>query len=218
MREITLALLQRGIAGDRSALRDVLAAITPVVQARAARALLRYGGGARRDVRQEVEDLTQQVFLALFADDARALRQWDPARGLSLPNFVGLLAEREVITIVRSRRKNPWTEEPTEHDELDRGPDSDRGPERIAASRETLAAVLGRLRERLNERGHDLFRWLVVEGRAVEEVCSMTGMTPDAVYAWRTRFARLVREIAEDLASDPAPGPRKTDEPLEGAS
>src|SRR5687768_1618744 len=69
-----------------------------------------------RDLRQEVEDLTQEVFVALFADDARALRLWDPARGASLANFVGLLAEREVASILRSGRRSPWTEDPTASD------------------------------------------------------------------------------------------------------
>jgi len=46
---------------------------------------------AGRDVRQEVADLIQEVFMALFADDARVLRSWQPERGLSLDNFVGLV-------------------------------------------------------------------------------------------------------------------------------
>ena len=81
-----------------------MALLTPVIQARVARTLLahrsRLAGG--RDVRQEVEDLSQDVFLALFDRDGHVLRSWEPERGLSLENFVGLVAERQVLSFLRS--------------------------------------------------------------------------------------------------------------------
>ena len=84
-----------------------------------ARVLLRReSAGLGRDVRQELEDIAQEVFAALFADGARLLKMWSPERGLSLANFVGLLAEREAISILRSGRRSPWTEDPTLDTEL----------------------------------------------------------------------------------------------------
>ena len=46
---------------------------------------------AGRDIRQEVEDLSQEVFLQLFAEGGRVLATWQPERGLTLLNFVGLV-------------------------------------------------------------------------------------------------------------------------------
>lgn len=213
MPELTIATVKQAIARDRQAVREIVDALTPVIQARVARALLRRKSATSgRDVRQEVEDLTQEVFLRLFADNARALRQWDPDRGLSLLNFAGLLAEREVSSILRSRTKSPFTEDPTEHEDLDGSTDSDRGPERVVASRETLVAVLGILKERLSDRGLELFHWLIIEERSAEEVCTITGMSADAVYAWRSRLGKLVREIGAGLVSDPTSARRRPEE------
>ena len=78
------SLLERVLAGDAASSRALVAALLPVVQARVARVLVRRRGGSGRDVRQEVEDLSQEVFAILFADGARVLRAWDPSRGLSL--------------------------------------------------------------------------------------------------------------------------------------
>ncbi|MDI1432474.1 RNA polymerase sigma factor [Polyangium sorediatum] len=207
MPEDIAALLRRALAGERAAVRALIDALAPVVQARVARILLRRRA-PQRDIRQETEDLVQEVFVVLFADSARALRQWDPARGMSLPNFVGLVAEREVISILRSKRRNPWTEEPMLDEELDPKHDEQPSTERLFEDREAVAALLAAIHARLGDRGMLLFQWLVVEGRPVEEICAALGMTPDAVYAWKSRLAKLVREVAEDLASDPGLSPR----------
>lgn len=51
--------------------------------------------------------------VSLFTDQGRALRAWDPARGLSLENFVGFVAERQIASILRTAKRSPWTEDPT---------------------------------------------------------------------------------------------------------
>jgi RNA polymerase sigma-70 factor (ECF subfamily) len=118
--EETADLIRRALTGDPTALTELVAVLTPVIQARVARTLLarrhRLAGG--RDVRQEVEDLSQDVFLTLFSRDARVLRDWQPGRGLSLESFVGLVAERQVLSFLCSGRaemsgnvpqaRSPW--------------------------------------------------------------------------------------------------------------
>jgi len=202
--ELSVALVASALSGDRHAVRTLVDKLTPVVQMRVSRTLWKRRGAALgRDVRQEVEDLTQSVFLVLFANDGQALRKWDPARGASLESFVGLLADHEIASILRSRRRGPWTEDPTEDDDLAEGaPPGDLGPEIETLNREALRAIVDRLRERLSERGLELFFLLFVEERATEEVCADTGLTPDAVYAWRSRIGKLVRQIAAELVSE----------------
>ncbi|WP_437941041.1 RNA polymerase sigma factor [Sorangium sp. So ce341] len=206
--ELALALIARAVSGEPAAVRALVDLLTPTIQERVMRPLLRRRRAAgHRDVRQEVEDMTQSVFLALFADGGRTLRQWDPARGLSLTSFVGLVAEREACSILRSRRRNPWTEQPTEDDALERADGASVSPEPAAISRELLATLAVRLRDRLSERGLELFYLLLVDERSTEDACALTGMTADAVYAWRSRIGRLVRQIAAELAAEAeAPG------------
>jgi hypothetical protein len=39
-------------------------------------------------------------------------------------------------------------------------------------------------------------------------VCAATGMSPDALYAWRSRLGKLVRTfLAEEIAGAPEAGP-----------
>lgn len=196
-------LLAAALAGDPAEVRALVSALTPIVQARVARVLLRRESAGRgRDVRQELEDLAQEVFVALFADGARLLRLWSPEKGLSLANFVGLLAEREAISILRSGRRSPWTEDPTLDTDLAESGGTTEGAEVQLASRQMLQQVLDRVRAALSPKGLQLFLWLLVEQRPVEEVCELAGMTPDAVYAWRSRLGKLLRGIAAEL-SDP---------------
>src|SRR6185503_6782407 len=101
---------QGGRSRDGLALERLVQLLTPVIQARVARTLYRrrWGRGGGYNVRQDVEDLTQDVFLKLFANDGRVLRSWRQERGLSLENFIGLVAEFHTISYLRSGRRNPW--------------------------------------------------------------------------------------------------------------
>lgn len=200
--EMDQARVRAALDGQPDAVRALVGTLTPVVQARVARVLLRRQGASRgRDVRQEVEDLSQEVFVALFAREAKVLRSWDPARGMSLRNFVGLVAEREVASILQSGRRSPWKEDPTLGDELDRraGPSTDHAAR--VESKEMFLVVLERLRARLSPKGMDLFERLLVRQEDVKSVCAATGMSADAVYAWRSRLGKLVREIAGEIAA-----------------
>ncbi|MCP4660279.1 MAG: sigma-70 family RNA polymerase sigma factor [bacterium] len=204
--ELTPTQVSRALAGEEPVLTELVDQLTPVIQARIARGLLRREAAAGgRSIRQEVEDLTQEVFLELFADDGRVLRDWQPERGLSLRNFVGLVAERRTASLLRSARRSPWTEEPTAPAELDgTAPESD--PEDVAASREQLRLLLRRLRQELSPLGWHLFELLFVREQSVAEVVDATGMSGDAVYAWRSRLRRLAGRLARQPCQKPSPG------------
>lgn len=215
------ALLEQALSGDAAATRRLVTHLLPVVQARVARVLVRRRGGSGRDARQEVEDLAQEVFASLFADGGRILRAWDPERGLGLASFAGLIAEREAASVLRSGKRSPWKEAATELDDLEKELEHVDGAEARVATREQLARLVDRLREALSPRGLELFHRLVVEEEAVEAVCASTGMTPDAVYAWKSRIGKVVRKLAAELAkSEPrvdslsgaAPARRRPDE------
>ena len=199
-------LVAGALAGERLAVARLVATLTPVVQARVARTLLsrRFTRGAGRDVRPEVEDLSQDVFLALFASDGRVLRSWAAERGLSLENFVGLVSERHVVSFLRSGRRNPWKEEPTAGEDLDVRVD-EPDPEEVAASRQQLRLLLDRLRESLSPLGMHLFQLLFVQELSLQEAMAVSGLSADAVYAWRSRLRRLARELMSELSETGPP-------------
>jgi len=204
------ALVAHALSGDPAALTRLVALLTPVIQARVARTLLarRFRLAAERDVRQEVEDLSQDVFLALFSRDGRVLRAWEPERGLSLENFVGLVAERQVLSFLRSNRRNPWQETSLAED----GPEiemEERGLEEILTGREQLALFLDRLREEVSPLGWRLFQLLFVQELSQPEVEAASGLSADAVYAWRSRLRRMARKVLAELSGNAVPA-RKT--------
>jgi len=97
--------VQRALSGDPAALSQLVAVLTPVVQAGVARTLLAHWHrlAAGRDVRQVVNDLSQKVLLTLFERDAHVLRAWQAeGGGLSLERFVGLVAKRQVLSFLDS--------------------------------------------------------------------------------------------------------------------
>src|SRR6185295_1197582 len=204
--EDTCALVRDALAGDQDALTRLVAVLTPVIQARVARPLLARQPylGPGRNVRQEVEDQTQDVFLSLFEKDGRVLRSWEAERGLSLENFVGLVAERHVVSSLRSGKRNPWKEEPVLLEDLD-GASPDRDPEKVTAIRELLRLVLERLREELSPLGRHLFELLFVHELSVPETMAASGLSADAVYAWRSRLRHLAQEILAELSGKSAP-------------
>ncbi len=194
-------MLTRCLQGDPAAVRALVDELTPVLQARAARAIFnRYAHRAqRRDLKQDVEELTQEVFASLFANDAATLRSWDEARGLSLRNFVGMVADREIANILKSGRRRPWSEVRTVEADDEHHAGTTGGPETPLAAREIVVQVLSKLREGLSAQGYRLFELLLIDERSVEEVCTETGLSRDAVYAWRSRLPKLVRRYAEEI-------------------
>jgi RNA polymerase sigma factor (sigma-70 family) len=188
----------------------LVARLTPVIQARVARALLarrsRLASGC--NIRQDVEDLTQEIFLLLFANDARVLRSWQAERGHSLENFVGLVAERYVISYLRSGKRTHFKEDLVLDEDLDSG-SLDPGPEEAAASREQLRLLLDRLREKLTPLGYRLFELLFVQDMSVPETMAASGLSSGAVYAWRSRLRRIAQQLLAELSGNAA-SERKT--------
>lgn len=203
------ALVAQALAGHPSSVRALIDHLAPVVSKRIAAVL--WQRTHRRDVGQEVADMTQDVLLSLFESGGRALRAWNPERGLSLERFVGLLAHHQVISILRRGRTSPWREEPTDGDDLERISVGVITPEAIVGSRERLSRLLDDLRENLSPRGLELFQRLIVDGEDIEEVIATTGLTRDALYQWKSRILRLIRQLAK--ASDESPPPTPPDRP-----
>jgi DNA-directed RNA polymerase specialized sigma24 family protein len=200
-------LLGRALVGEPQAVRALIAAFTPVIQARAARALVRRSGSRSRDPRQELADLTQDVLLLLFREDGRILRAWSAERGLSLLNYVGLVAEREVAQIAGSGRRSPWSLNPAEVSEMERAAPPVESAESSVGSRDLLDRLYTRLEGELHPSALELFRLLVVEELPTADVCAMTGLSTDAVYTWRSRLLRRARILLDELSTTPSPGP-----------
>lgn len=199
----TADAVRQALAGDRAQVRALVSALTPTIQARVARVLLRTGcQGRRGSVRQEVEDLTQQVFERLFSHEGRALLAWDEQRGLGLAQYVGLVAEREVVSILRSKRKSPYTERPTEEAQLEDSTRDHDATEANLLTRQMATTLCKRLEGSLSPLGFRVFELLFCDESSPEAVCRELGMSTDALYAWRSRIRKTARELAIELSTE----------------
>ena len=140
---------------------------------------------------------------AYSATTVGSLRDWEPARGLSLLNFVGLIAERQVISIVRRDRLIPFVQGPSLDKDPEVLPASDqRDPEDRVESRFLLDAII----LSLSARELVLFQRLILSGESVQDICRSGDWTPSAVYTWRSRFAKRARELAGKIRAEEAGG------------
>lgn len=202
MSQVDVALLEAALNGDGPAVRQLVDAMAPVVQARAARVLLKRGTG---NIRSDVEDLSQEVFVALFTKDAHTLRSWKPSGGLSFVNFVGLVAQRRAASIYRKRGvlREDFDEERT-----DVSAHLLSSPECSVASRQMLVRLLESLEMSLSPRGYELFLRLYIRQESASEVCQGLGLTQNAVHQWRSRLGSAARQALSELQlGTSAPGP-----------
>ena len=155
----------------------------------------------QRDIRQDVKDYTQDVFLQLFEKNGHILRGWQAERGMSLENYVGLVAERRVISLLRSGKRNPWRERDALED-TDEPKTTSADVETQALHADTLDVLLDKLRQALSPRGWQLFELLYIKELSVDEVQSHTGLSTDAIYAWRSRLRKTARQCQQEMNDD----------------
>jgi RNA polymerase sigma factor (sigma-70 family) len=195
------ALIEGALSGSSEQAQALVEVMAPIVQVRVARTLWkRHQQARRRDPRQDLEDLVQEVFVALFAEGGRVLRSWDPARGLGFAGFIGFIAEREVAMRMRVMKKNPWTEDPTVSSSLFELSGTAPSLESRLEARDLVAQVLERMSDHLTPMGRHYFQLLWLEERSVQSVAEETGASLDSLYAWRSRLGKLLRQVGAELA------------------
>ncbi|WP_437636725.1 RNA polymerase sigma factor [Sorangium sp. So ce854] len=190
--KLSTSLLTSALGGDVQSTRAMIAALTPVIHARVGRALLRRCARLAQDRK---DDLVQDVFVELLRDGSRALRAWDPARGLSLASWVGLIAEQRVAAAFRGARRRLDAAALPLDDAPEGGALSEDDPEATVLARDQLERQLGALRAELSPLGLELFEALVVDGEPIASVCARTGMSTSAVQAWSSRLRRRLAAL-----------------------
>lgn len=208
--DLDAALVKRALAGDGTARRNLSRRLLGAIQREVSFCLVRFAAVDRRDPRQDVLDLVQDVLVSLFERDAKELRRWDPERGRNLESFVRLVARRRVARTLSQRQGNPWADAPTDPADLD---DADSTALSVRLEdRQHLDQLLAAMYSRMSARDHELFDLLFVQGIDPEEVATSMQMTRGAVNAWSYRTRKLARTIAAHLAK-PGDNPSSQDAP-----
>jgi DNA-directed RNA polymerase specialized sigma24 family protein len=166
--------------------------------------LARRAAPTRRDPRQELRDLAQDVLVLLFEQDGQELARWDPARGRSLDSFVQLVTRRRVARILTGGRGNPWSSEPTAPEDMEALFEVDAGEVAALEARHQLAGILESLQAQMTTRDAEIFAMMYVEEQTPETVCERMDMTRAALNTWRYRLRKLARSLTDDAASESA--------------
>lgn len=201
-------LIERTLMRERQATAILVGRLMPVIQARVARSIRRCRTADPRNPRDVLADLVQDTFALLLEDDGRILRKWSPERGLSLENFVGLVAERHARSILATKKRSPWSESPDPDIDL-LLPSSD-GAEAHIVDSNLLRTALDAVQDELTPKGLALFDALILDQQDASTVASNLALTLSAVYQWRTRLLTLVRQKVRELGKTPVPGPPRS--------
>ncbi len=186
-------LIQQALDGKSPARDALVKRLTPVIWAHTRRALRRQGVAPE----PHAPDLTQHIWLKLWAEQGRVLRRFEP-RKASLEHYVGGVVTRsEVGDWLRSRRT------------ARRGANIQFVPLDVAAN----AGMPGRQEQRvadadlvqrlfvhldttLEGRGRLVFRMLYQDQLDPSAIASALGVKPHVVHNWQARIRKKARAFA----------------------
>ena len=183
-------LLVSTLSGDAAARERLAVCLLPVIHARVARAVLRHGpASVRANLRMEVEDLVQEICLSLFSRDCRILRAWSDKRGVPLVGFIGMVARRRTISLLRRR----WKAETLLPEDVLARAVSVMGVEDALVRRDLLMRAFASVAAGQNPLGKMMMTLLFQEGQPVAVIEEKTGRSAAAIYQWRNRLGRALR-------------------------
>jgi RNA polymerase sigma-70 factor (ECF subfamily) len=184
------AILEAYLAGEPLGSERLVAAYGSVVRD----AIVRFLAVRVRGRTDLADDLTHEVFLALFRNDGRKLRTFAGRDGCSFAGWLKVVAVR--LTIDRLRRDARLValdDETPRMLELRRSLRSDSpDPEEEMQGTET-AERLGRAMAQLGPRDRLLAELHLVRGCALDEVAQVLGVTMNAAYVRKSRILGRLR-------------------------
>jgi RNA polymerase sigma-70 factor (ECF subfamily) len=144
---------------------------------------------------EDVEEVFAEVCLVLWADDLRRLRAYDPARGMKLGSWLGLIASHATYDFLRRVARRPSCEELAHAPERDT--DEPSALDHLLVQ-ERRAALHG-LVDELSARDRDFFALYFGGEREPEEVARELTISVKTVYSKKNKITtRLLRRAAED--------------------
>lgn len=182
-------LVDAALRGESGARRGLASRLLESIHREVSVTLSRWSRTPRGSA-DKARDLTQDVLVTLFENDARELRRWDPDRGRTLDSFVRLVARRRCARIL-DRELRRHGEATTEQVVL--GDDS--LVERLR-HRDALRDVLRSLYAQMSARDVELFECLYVRDLDPDEVAQQLKMSRGAVNAWAYRMRKQARKLA----------------------
>lgn len=151
---------------------------------------------------EALDDLHQEVFYSLMADDYRKLRQFRGKNGCSLASWIRMIAVRKAIDHLRKKRPTISIEgdlSTSEHSY--EYPDGKPNPEEKTIKSEELQIVI-QIIQRLSPRHQFFIELFYRRGLSIEEISQIMKLDPNGVYQLRHRIKERIREILSNEYPD----------------
>ena len=197
----TTELLQACIQGDTSARARLVEEYSGIVAYGVSVIFQQFGRPCRRE---EIEDLSQDVFVALFDQDARKLRQYQGRNGCSLASWIRVVANRMTIDRLRREGRTVSLDDP-DSGEMRRlretGQDGRPGPESQAEAGQR-SRVIREMVSMLPPKDQLFVQLHYFQELPIEEVAATIGITPNAAYVRKMRLHDKLRKLIGPARGD----------------
>ncbi len=185
-------LVAAAVADARGARERLFQEYAPAVHATISRYLARRGRG-RLDL---ADDLTHEVFLALFRDDARRLRRFEGRNGCSFGGWLRVVALRLAIDVLRrERRVVSLDDDGPAMTDLRRALRSADGDPELGVQGHETATQLAAAIATLGAKDRLLVELHLVRGASLPTVAAALGVTANAAYVRKSRVLERLRQI-----------------------
>ncbi|MEW6273083.1 MAG: sigma-70 family RNA polymerase sigma factor [Thermodesulfobacteriota bacterium] len=195
--DATTELLQGCIRGDVDARRRLVAEYSGIVSYGVSVIFQQFGRPSRRE---EIEDICQDVFLALFDQDARKLRQYQGRNGCSLASWLRVVANRLTIDRLRREGRTVSLDDPNNIESWrvrEVQPDAKPGPEPQVEEAQRAARVR-ELIAQLPPKDQLFVQLFYFQGLPIEEVANTIGITTNAAYVRKMRLHEKLRRLVAE--------------------
>jgi RNA polymerase sigma factor (sigma-70 family) len=181
-------ILQQALAGDKAAQAELVRILRPVFEKQATYTVWRVRGNT-----EDVKQLVGDIFVALYANQATALRRFDSQRGVPPEVYFRQFAQFQCRTYLRARLRQARHEQLTDSGDLPQ-PDEDEAGSEHPLEQAHRSEVLGRLRSELDASAYDLLERRYLQKQGVPEICAHLKITETTFYQ---RVHRLVKKLKE---------------------
>jgi RNA polymerase sigma-70 factor (ECF subfamily) len=186
--ELVVALL----ADDARAWRRFSTTYSRVIQRCIGRVLNRFGGITTDEDSREVYSI---LLLQLLKNDKRKLRSYDPERGTRLSTWLGMLATHAAYDFLRSRRRDPKTEE-TDQEPPSTGTPT---PYEVCAVRERVHQIEELLGD-FSAKDRQFVSLYFEEGLEPEQIAEQMGISVKTVYSKKHKIRCRLETLIGDAA------------------
>jgi len=187
------------IAGNKTALRLLIEHLTPVIQLAVVHILKRCTQNYQHNhTHLEVTDYCQEIFILMFKNDSKVLRDWNPNKGMNLKSYISLITKRRVISSLRNIKFTQSLDDDTIDINIDsflKTPDE----EAQFINRHLLYRIIKSLKNEISVFGYEIFIQIFLYGYSADEVASKMNLTKNSVYVWKNRLKAQAKNISDQL-------------------